>query len=259
MGERSSYEPGTFSWIDLTTPAQAEAKGFYCELFGWEATDNPIGDDAVYSTMSLQGKQVAAISPQPEQQRDAGAPPMWNSYITVESADRTLERIGHLGGTVHAPAFDVFEFGRMGVVQDPQGAFFAVWEPKSHIGASLVNAPGALSWNELATPDLDGSSAFYAELFGWRTEKLEDSPMPYLIIKNAAGRTNGGMRPASDTEPPYWLVYFGAEAIDTGLERAGRLGAETLAGPMPIGPGALAVVQDPQGAVFALYAGHFDE
>src|SRR5438105_4218028 len=150
MGERTNYTPGTFSWTDLATTDQEAAKLFYGQLFGWEAEDNPIGDGAYYSMMKLGGKDVAAIAPQPQQQREAGAPPAWNSYVTVDSADRSLERAKQLGASVHAPAFDVMDVGRMGVVQDPQGAFFLVWEPKRHIGAALVNAPGALAWNELA-------------------------------------------------------------------------------------------------------------
>src|SRR5262249_22814775 len=153
MGERTSYTPGTFSWTDLTTTDQDGAKSYYSQLFGWQANDQPIGDGMVYSMMTVDGKDVAAISPQPQAQRDAGAPPAWNSYITVESADQAVERASQLGGTAHAPAFDVFDAGRMAVIQDPGGALFAVWEPKQHIGASLVNANGALSWNELASTD----------------------------------------------------------------------------------------------------------
>jgi len=41
------------------------------------------------------------------------------------------------------------------VIQDPQGAFFMVWEPRGTIGAGDVNGPGKLSWNELASPDVD--------------------------------------------------------------------------------------------------------
>jgi predicted enzyme related to lactoylglutathione lyase len=260
MAERTTYTPGTFSWTDLTTTDQDAAKAFYGELFGWEADDQPVGDGIVYSMMKLGGKDVAAISPQPEQQREAGAPPVWNSYITVRSADETLARAAELGATVHAPAFDVLDAGRMGVVQDPQGAFFLVWEPKRHIGAALVNAPGALSWNELASPDLDASAAFYGELFGWTTEPFANSPMPYLVIKNSDGHTNGGMRLTRESEPPYWLVYFGIDDADAGLAKAGELGATTLAEPMDIGPGGrIAIAQDPQGAMVALYAGTFED
>jgi uncharacterized protein len=259
MGERTNYTPGTFSWTDLSTTDQTAAKTFYMELFGWEADDQPMGDGAVYSMMTIGGKNVAAISPQPQQQRDAGVPPVWNSYITVESADQTLERAKALGATVHAPAFDVFDAGRMGVVQDPQGAFFLPWEPKDNIGASLVNAPGALTWNELASPDMDASAQFYSELFGWKVTPLEDSPMPYMAIQNAAGANNGGIRPVMPPgTPPHWLVYFGTADIDATHAKASQLGGPSLAEPMDIGMGHIAVVQDPQGAVFALFAGRFE-
>ncbi len=255
MGERTKYEPGTFCWTDLTTTDQAAAKVFYSGLFGWEAEDRPVGEGAVYSMMKVDGKDVAAISPQPPQQREAGAPPVWNSYISVESADEALARATTLGGTAHAPAFDVMDVGRMAVIQDPQGAYLMVWQPRSHIGAQLVNAPGALVWNELASPDLDASSAFYGGLFGWTLEPFENSPTPYLGIKNG-GANNGGMRPLDPPGmPPHWLVYFGIENIDAGLAKATELGGETIAGPIDIQMAKIAVVRDPQGAVFALYAG----
>jgi predicted enzyme related to lactoylglutathione lyase len=258
MGERTSYTPGTFSWADLTTTDQEGAKAFYSALLRWEATDNPVGDGIYYSMMKLDGKDVAAISPQPQQQRDAGVPPVWNSYITVESADESLARARELGATVHADAFDVMDVGRMGVVQDPQGAYFLVWQPKTHIGASLVNAPGALSWNELATPDMDASARFYSDLFGWTMEPVEGMEMPYSVIKTAAGGSNGGMRPLMPEEPPNWLVYLGVQDAGEGVARVQELGGGTLAGPFPAGPGEVAIVRDPQGGVFALYAGHFE-
>jgi hypothetical protein len=259
MAERTKYANGVFSWADLSTTDQDAAKEFYGALFGWVADDQPVGDGMSYSLMKLGGRDVAAISLQPQQQRDAGAPPAWNSYVTVESADDALARARELGATVHADAFDVMDVGRMGVVQDPQGAFFLVWEPKNHIGAALVNVPGAFTWNELASPDLDASTAFYGDLFGWTTDAMEGGPFPYLVIKTRDGRSNGGIRPQMPQEPPYWLVYFGIEDIEAGVAKVEELGGSKLAGPMSIGPGQIAIVQDPQGAVFALYAGEYDD
>ncbi len=258
IADRTKYTPGTFSWADLTTSDQSAAKGFYGELFGWEAEDLPIGNAVFYSIMRLDGKDVAAISPQQREQREAGAPPAWNSYVTVESADAAVERAKELGGTVHAPAFDVMDAGRMGVIQDPQGAFFLVWEPKSHIGATLVNAAGALTWNELACSDKDVAHHFYSDLFGWTITPLEDMPMPYSTIKTADGHTNGGMRPAMDREPPNWLVYFGTDDMEGSVARLRELGGSTMTEVMDIGVGKIAIVRDPQGAVFALYAGQFE-
>jgi predicted enzyme related to lactoylglutathione lyase len=258
MGERNGHTPGTFCWVDLTTTDQAVAKEFYAGLFGWEAEDMPVGEGVFYSMQRLEGKDVAAISPQPEQQREAGAPPVWNSYVSVESADAAVERAKELGATVHAPAFDVMEAGRMGVIQDPQGAYFLVWEPRQHLGAAIVNEPGALVWNELASPDLDASSAFYSGLFGWSVAPFEASPEPYLSIKNGEAN-NGGIRPLSPPGiPPHWLVYFGVEDIDAALAKVQELGGAKIDGPIDIGIAKIGIAQDPQGAIFALYAGQLE-
>jgi uncharacterized protein len=258
MGERAGYEPGTFCWADLTTTDQDAAKAFYTGLFGWEAQDMPAGDYAVYSVMRVGGKSVAAIAPQPAQQRDAGAPPVWNSYVSVESADATAERARELGASVHAPAFDVFEAGRMAVIQDPQGAYVLVWQPKMHFGAALVNAPGALVWNELQSPDPDASASFYRDLFGWDVAQFPGMSDTYLGIKNGEAN-NGAIRPLSPPGvPPNWLVYFGVEDVDSAIAKVGALGGRTMAGPIDIEIAKIAVVADPQGAVFALYAGHLE-
>lgn len=256
MGGRTQYTPGTFSWTDLSTTDQEAAKAFYTGLFGWEVTDMPAGEGVTYSMASIDGKNVAAISPQPEQQRDAGAPPAWNSYITVEDADATLARAKELGATVHADAFDVLEAGRMGVVQDPQGAYFLAWQPNRLMGAELVNAPGALVWNELGSPDLEGSAAFYGGLFGWTTAPMEGADPPYLVVKSSDGRANGGIRPpAAPGMPAFWLVYFACEDIDAALTKVTQLGGTVMVGATDIGIAKIGVVQDPQGAAFALYDG----
>jgi predicted enzyme related to lactoylglutathione lyase len=257
MGERSRYAPGTFSWSELSTTDQDAAKAFYGELFGWAADDRPVGDGAVYSMMKLGGRDVAAIAGQPQQQRDAGVPALWNSYVTVESADAAAERAQELGATVHAPAFDVLQAGRMAVIQDPQGAYVMVWEPREHIGAGLVNAAGALAWNELQSPDLDASAAFYSALFGWEVQDAPGMTERYLAIKNGSAN-NGGMRQATPGMPPAWLVYFGIDDIDAGIARVQELGGSKLVGPVDIQVAKFAVVQDPQGAVFALYAGQLE-
>lgn len=259
MGERTQYSPGTFSWTDLNTTDQEAAKTFYAALFGWMYDDSPIGDGIYYSMAQLDGKPVGAISPQPQQQREAGVPPAWNSYITVPSADAALTRAKELGATVHSDAFDVMEAGRMGVIQDPQGAFFEVWEAKQHIGAGLVNAPGALAWNELGTPDIEAAAKFYGDLLGWTTTPMEGD-MPYLVVKTAADHSNGGIRPPMpEGTPPFWLVYFATDDLDGTLAKVSEHGGTVLMGDTDIGIAHIAVAQDPQGAVFALYAGQLED
>jgi predicted enzyme related to lactoylglutathione lyase len=260
MGERTQYTPGTFSWTDLNTTDQDAAKAFYSALFGWEITDMPAGEDVVYSMAAIDGKWVGAISPQPQQQRDAGVPPAWNSYVTVTDVDESAARAAELGATVHAPPFDVMEAGRMAVVQDPQGAWFELWQPKDHIGAGLVNAPGALAWNELGSPDVDGSATFYGDLLGWTTSPMEGADPPYLVVSNGDGHSNGGIRPpAPPGTPPFWLVYFGSADLDVSLAKVSELGGNVLVGATDIGIARIAVVQDGQGAAFAMYEGQLDD
>ncbi len=258
MGERTEYTPGTFCWSELTTSDQDAAKAFYGPLLGWQAEDIPVGEGAYYSMQLIGGKRVAAIAPQPQQQRDAGVPPLWNSYISVQDADAVAARAKELGADVHAPPFDVMTVGRMAVIQDPQGAYFMPWQPRDQIGAELVNAPGALVWNELQSPDLDASAAFYGDLFGWKIEQSSGMADAYLTIKNGDAN-NGGMRELTPPAPPSWLTYFGTEDIDAALAKVDALGGSTLAGPIDIQIAKIAVVADPQGAVFALYAGELEE
>jgi predicted enzyme related to lactoylglutathione lyase len=260
MAERTEYTPGTFSWADLSTTDQDAAKQFYTELFGWAYNDNPIGDGVTYSMAVADDKAVAAIAPQQQQQREAGVPPSWNSYVTVESADDTLARARELGATVHADAFDVMDAGRMGVIQDPQGAYILVWEPKEHIGAGLVNAPGALTWNELSTPDIDAATSFYSDLFGWTVSPFEGMDTPYSVIMTSTERSNGGIRPTMPPDsPPFWLAYFAVEDLDPALAKVKDLGGEVVLGSTDIGMAKIAVVKDPQGALFALYDGQLED
>ncbi len=257
MGDRTEYAAGTFSWVDLSTPDQSAAKTFYSALFGWSTEDLPVGDGVVYTMARVDGKDVAAISPQREQQRAAGMPAVWNCYITVDDADAAAQRAGELGGTVHAPPFDVMSAGRMAVIQDPQGAFFSIWQAGEHIGAGLVNAPGALAWNELGSADIDGSKTFYGELFGWTFTPFEGNPVPYFVIRNGE-RGNGGITELAGPQP-YWLPYLGCEDTAASLASAEKLGASAITGVLDIGIAEIAVVADPQGAVFALYAGDFED
>jgi len=169
MAERTSYAPGTFSWVELVTSDADAAKAFYTAVFGWDYRDIPIGEGMVYSTALVDGRAAGALYASAEQ------PPHWNCYVTVESVDEAARRAGELGAKVMAEPFDVMDVGRMAVIADPTGAALALWEPRSHIGASVVNQPGALTWNDLVTPDPDAAARFYGSLFGWTTLEIPDS------------------------------------------------------------------------------------
>jgi predicted enzyme related to lactoylglutathione lyase len=262
MGERTSYPHGTFSWVENATTDQDGAKAFYSALFGWEYDDSPVGDGIYYSMAKLGDQFVAAIAPQQQDERAMGIPPHWNNYITVDDVDAVSARVEELGGTLHAPPFDVMDVGRMSALSDASGAVVYLWEARRHIGAGLVNVPGAFTWNELATRDPDAAKRFWSELVGWRFERISEDPA-YWVIYNGE-RSNGGMRTIGhelpDEVPAHWLPYFGVESIEATGETANQSGGKlvvpkTQAGEM----GSFGVVSDPAGAMFALFEGHFDD
>ena len=62
MGERTSYEPGTFSFAELATSDADGAKTFYGAVFGWEYEDNPLGD-GVRERLDQRSAARSAASP----------------------------------------------------------------------------------------------------------------------------------------------------------------------------------------------------
>lgn len=256
MGERDRYEPGTFSWIDLGTVDADAAQAFYTGLFGWEVVNKPMGDEGVYSMFRCGGRDVCALYG-----RDPGeGPPAWLSYVTVDDVEEVAARARDAGALSVQDPFDVFDAGRMALIEDPTGAHLALWEPRGTIGAGIVNVPGALCLNQLNTSDPGGAQTFYADVFGWRFEDTGTPAQPYWGIFNGPG-LNGGMMtqpPGAGGAPSHWLVYFATDDIDTTAGRVGELGGQVVVGPMPVPSGRIAVALDPQGAAFALYAGDLD-
>jgi predicted enzyme related to lactoylglutathione lyase len=256
MSVITAHAAGTFCWPELNTTDVAAAKSFYSALFGWASTDSPIPQGGVYTMLKLAGQDVGAMSTLQDDQRQAGVPPHWMSYVAVENADETAKAAAALGGTVMAGPFDVTTAGRMAVIQDPTGAMFCIWEPKEHPGATRIDEVGALAWTELSTKDVDKAAAFYSSLFKWRPKPWE-SPNPYTVFHLAGEeRMAAGMLQTTDEMgevPPHWLPYFQVDDTDRIVSKAEQLGA-TVHMPATDFPnvGRLAVIADPQGAMFAV-------
>jgi uncharacterized protein len=252
MPERTSYKPGTPSFVDLSTTDVAAAKDFYASLFGWSYDENDAGNGNIYNMALLRGKAVAGLAPQPQMMADAGAPPVWNTYVTVTDVDASAAQITSNGGNIVMPPMDVMDVGRMAVATDPTGAFFMIWQPKGSIGAELVNEPGAFSWNELMTPDVDKAVAFYGEIFGWKPNKMEmGGGMVYTLLELDGAGIGGAMKPPMEGIPANWGVYFTVDDCDATVEKATKGGANVLNGPMDVPDiGRMAALTDPQGAMF---------
>lgn len=249
------HEPGSFCWFELGTTDQDAAKRFYGSLFGWTYQDFPMGDAGTYTMFSLDGRNVgAAFKLHPEYHQ--GVPPNWGLYVLVDNADAAAERATQLGGKPLMPAFDVAEHGRMAIITDPTGAVFCVWQPKQHPGVGITGTDGTVCWADLNTSDVNRAKEFYSGLFGWEMKSDEKDPSGYLHIVNR-GTAIGGIPPRDPREhnaPPHWLLYFLVRDCAAATQQARELGANVL---MPASEipnvGSIAIMKDPQGAVFAFY------
>jgi uncharacterized protein len=255
MAERDGYDPGTPSWVDLTTPDLEGALQFYGGLFGWDFED--AGEDAGhYHMASVRGRRVAGLGPAQE-----GAPPVayWTTYLSGSDVDAHASAIGDAGGRVLFGPLDVMGQGRMLVAQDPEGAAFGVWQAQAHTGAQLVNENGAFTWNERLTRDIEGTTRFYGAVFGHTFEALPDTPAGTYQIMKVGDQAVGGVYAIPDElpaeAPPHWLTYFWLDDVDAGFDRVRELGGQVLRDPIDSPYGRYAPVQDPQGGAFCLIRG----
>jgi uncharacterized protein len=256
MPNVDQHPAGSFCWIELATTDQNAAKNFYSSLFGWKATDNPMGPDEVYTIFKIDGRDAAAGYTLRKDQREHGVPVHWILYIATDNADQTVAKATQAGGNVLMPAFDVMDLGRMGVLQDSTGAAFCVWQPKMNQGLGITGEDGALCWADLSTPDPEKARKFYSAVFGWKVEKSENDPSGYLHIKNGE-HFIGGIPPAAHRDPKmpaHWLLYFKVSNPEATAAKTSQLGGKVL---MPAkamaGVGTWAILSDPQGAVFAVF------
>ncbi len=256
MSERTSYEPGTPCWVELSgTPDIDASEAFYRALLGWEIPEQPNSAElGGYRRAKLNGRDVAGVSPKMEDSQ----PCVWATYVSVADADATLAAVRDAGGQVIVEPIDVMGMGKMAVFTDPTGAVCGIWEPGTFVGAELVNEDGTFGWNELGTRDVPAAREFYGKVFGWTVEEQEMPGMGTYHVWKDGEAVRGGMMDitgmAPDEAPPHWLVYFTVPDADATAATAGSSGGQVLNGPIDISVGRLAVLMDPQGAMFAVLA-----
>jgi predicted enzyme related to lactoylglutathione lyase len=245
----AEFAPGTPSWVDLAAPDIDAAKAFYRGLFGWEARDaGPAEETGGYGFFVLDGRLACGFGPP-----GPGEPPSWRTIVSVADADETAVKVERAGGKVLLQPMDVMDEGRIATFADTVGAVFAVWQPGRHRGAEVVNQPGSLCWNELATRDTQKPKDFYGAVFGWKASGGDYTEW------RLDGRLVAGMVEMGDRFPPealpQWVTYFAVEDVDLAARRAEGLGGSVTVPPFDVPEvGRVATLGDPNGALFSVVA-----
>jgi uncharacterized protein len=271
--DRDGYIPGVPCWIDTSQPDPKAAVAFYSGLFGWEFEDvMPPGSEAEYFIGRLGGRDAGAVGSLPE-----GAPPMamWNTYISVDSADEAASKVADAGGKTLMEPFDVMDAGRMAVFADPEGAMFCVWQAKETKGLQVVNEHGSLNFNGLNTRDVEGAKRFYGSVFGWTTLALGGGAEMWTLpgygdhleesdpeIRKRVAEVGGpagfedvvaSINPIGHDQPDtpaHWSVTFGVDDADASAAKAAELGGKVVVAPFDAPWVRMTVLTDPQGATF---------
>lgn len=125
MAEFKIPQSGEICWRELATSDLKRAMEFYSQLFGWNLEQTKVTpmdykeihiDDVAYGGM-MEINESWGTNPPPSH---------WNSYIAVENADETAEKIKSNGGDIKVPPFDAPGVGRISIASDPSGAPFAI-------------------------------------------------------------------------------------------------------------------------------------
>lgn len=244
----SPWPAGVPCWVDLMVPDVEAASRFYSAVLGWTVPE-PEEQYGGYVVAHVDGAATAGIGPE-----QPGARTAWTLYVATDDADATAAAVTENGGTVLLPPGDVGPLGRMGIVADPTGAVFGLWQAGTMIGAALVNAPGGLTWEDLRSTDPASAQAFYRAVFGYRLDPLEMAGPDYatFALPDEQGPLGGlgAMMGAPDGTSSHWLVYFAVADTDAAVAAAEGAGGSVVGPAFDTPFGRMAALADPDGAVF---------
>ncbi|MEU6036610.1 VOC family protein [Actinomadura sp. NPDC047616] len=248
MSHVTTTQPeGTPTWLDMGVPDLEAARRFYGDVLEWEFRDQ--GPEAGgYHLCLLRGEPVAGVMRAPD---EGAAGIRWTVYFATDDCDGAVKRAADAGGGVVHQPMDVMELGRMAIVTDAVGAPLGLWQGRTHIGARLVNEPGALVWNELVTGDADEAREFYRNLFRYTTEPIAGE-LDYTLLRRPDGHEVGGIHGEPDTVSSYWLSYFEVDDVDSTVRTVQTSGGSLEGDPWNSPYGRMAHVRDPFGAEFRL-------
>ncbi len=248
------YHAGKIDFVELVTPDLAAAERFYGGLFGWNFRHIKAGGTQ-YSEAFLNGEPVAGLALKPipaGEQRQ----PFWLSFIAVRDVDKAEKIAEKNGAKVLRARHNVPGRGRQAVLEDPQGAVFAVIASSSGDTPDAMAEPGEWIWSSLITTDPDTDAAFYQNLFDYDIYELPaaDGAEHLTFATENYARASANPLPANNPNVhPHWVNFVRVIDAAKMAEQAVALGGRVLVAPYADRHGGnVALVADPSGAIFGL-------
>src|SRR5688572_32897108 len=116
---------------------------------------------------------------------------------------------------------------------------------------------GNILWTDLTIPNAEEVRDFYKTVVGWEAAPVEmGAYSDFNMLPPSGDKPIAGVcHTLGDNKdfPPQWLIYVVVESVADSAAACERLGGKLLVGPKDLGADRLCVIQDPAGAVMALY------
>ncbi len=117
---------------------------------------------------------------------------------------------------------------------------------------------GAITWADLTVPNAEAIKTFYSRVVGWQTEAVSmGAYSDFNMNLPESGKTVAGIchaRGFNADLPAQWLVYITVANVEESAKHVIELGGKIISGPKDMdGYGRCCVIQDPAGAVAALF------
>ncbi|WP_428375582.1 VOC family protein [Lichenicoccus sp.] len=247
--------PGKVILDQLVTPDLATAERFYGGLFGW--TFRALPDAKVpYATAWLRDRAVAGLYQRSVQSGEHGQS-AWLTFFSATDVDAVKALAIQHGAHVLFGPRTIPDRGREAVLQDPQGAVFAVLASASGDPPDQAAGVGDWIWRSLITPDPDNDAAFYQTLLGDDVYDVTAAAAdPRHLILAAGGYARASVNALPSSRPgahPRWLNYIRVDDVAATSAKAASLGGRILVQPRLDHSGTrIAVIADPLGAPLGL-------
>ena len=254
MPGNQEHHVGKVVWVQLFTPDLSLAKSFYGSLFGWQFRDLKVGSED-YAEASLHGELVAGLMHKSVAGGERGQS-RWLTFLAVRDADATRTLALANGARVLREPHTPLGRGREAVLQDPQGAVFAILDSSSGDPPDEMAGPGEWIWSSVSAFNPQASAGFYQSLFGYEVFDLPaDAGEKHLMLATEDyARASATNLPENQPHAqPDWMNYIHVEDVAASIARVVSLGGRVLTEPkLDRHGGFVAIVADPLGAPFGL-------
>ncbi|MBK9054416.1 MAG: VOC family protein [Chloroflexi bacterium] len=119
---------------------------------------------------------------------------------------------------------------------------------------------GTILWQDLTLPEAEPIRDFYRQVIGWevRGEDMGGYEDYHMLLPGTDESVTGICHARESNAdlaqlPPVWLMYIVVADVAKSAAACQALGGKRLTEPRPMGAGLFCVIQDPAGAICALY------